>query len=377
MYKKAYFVKKWTGSWLIRYFKCKHYNNLFVVHYSLSTINVQLGVNYFQKSAPYTGSVTSATFNCLSSSANRTYVELDLTSQINQIIAEGFIWDVHVNYIMEIDLVSYIASYPQANVQACKVVEGFISSYNNAVTCSTGYWGTTIIISQFTSLILNNRLGTYRLKIELQHTSTSSWQSTVFGYFYYYGTISMYGGASAYSSGWYIYSATIPMWSYQKQHTIYNTQLVSSYYSCYFSQTPTNTPPTFTPYSSSTNQLAVQILNVGTNAAHTTLQLHLTVTPKVAINMYTGGYSYSFPQFRFYVNNFKFNCNSNSFTKFNITFHQGATAISVDYFASTSMLFCGGANSEVGIFFYYKSMSSYFGNIWGVEGSTFDPSEWL
>jgi hypothetical protein len=346
-YKKAFFVKKWTGSWLIKYFKCKHYNIPLIVHYSLSTTNVQLGINYFQKGSPYTGSVTSATFNCLSSSSNRTYIELDVTSQINLILAEGFIWDINVNYVMQISLNSYIYSYPQLNVQACKVVEGFISSSNNLVTCLADYWGTTITIKQFTSLILNKRLGQYRLKIELQHTLTTSSQSTYSGYFYYYATIAMYAGPSAFSSLWYVYSVSTPTYSYLKYYTIYNTQLVSSFSSCYTSQSPLSLWPTFTTYRSSTNQLSVNILNVGMNAALTTLKLHLTLTPKVAINMYSASYPNSYPQFRFYVNNFKFNCNSFGFVKFLVTYHQNSTNthIPANYAASTSMVSCNGANS--------------------------------
>lgn len=68
------------------------------------------------------------------------------------------------------------------------------------------------------------------------------------------------------------------------------------------------------------NTLVTNLINVGMNAAQTTLQLQFTLTPTATITMTTGGYSSSFPQFRTIVNNYPFFCAG--FTKFNIYLHR-------------------------------------------------------
>jgi len=83
----------------------------------------------------------------------------------------------------------------------------------------------------------------------------------------------------------------------------------------------------------------VNLLNVATNAAVTTLQLHFIITPKIAISM-DNGYVKNYPQFRFFVNNYNFNCGSFSFSKFIITYRQGAFVSSYDYAGRTAMLSC-------------------------------------
>lgn len=37
-YTKAFYIEKWTGSWTIDYFKCKHYAKVFKIYYGISKI---------------------------------------------------------------------------------------------------------------------------------------------------------------------------------------------------------------------------------------------------------------------------------------------------------------------------------------------------
>jgi len=67
-------VKKWTGSWSILYFKCKHYANPLVVYYSYAKTAVFACTHTFQVGWPYTGSTSSASMVHFASTLNRTYV---------------------------------------------------------------------------------------------------------------------------------------------------------------------------------------------------------------------------------------------------------------------------------------------------------------
>jgi hypothetical protein len=91
----------------------------------------------------------------------RTYVEMDLTSVITNILAQGFIWDKYVLYNLK---VSY--SSLGATPQMCRVVEGIENSnLKMPVKCTYGY--NTFTLTGFTSILLNQRLDRYRLKIQL------------------------------------------------------------------------------------------------------------------------------------------------------------------------------------------------------------------
>lgn len=91
----------------------------------------------------------------------RTYVEIDLTSTITNILAQGFIWDKDVLYNL---IVSY--SYLGPTPQKCRVVEGIENSnLKMPVKCTYGY--STFTLTGFTQILLNQRLGRYRIKIQL------------------------------------------------------------------------------------------------------------------------------------------------------------------------------------------------------------------
>ena len=91
--------------------------------------------------------------------------------------------------------------------------------------------------------------------------------------------------------------------------------------------------------------MKVTILNVGTNTARDSLQLHLNVTAaSTPISMsrtgsYTGGV---YTSFRFKIINYKFSCNG--FTKFKVTYRQGAYISSADHKSHSSMVTCPNSN---------------------------------
>jgi len=85
-----------------------------------------------------------------------------MTPQINQIIAEGFIWDLKVDYILDVNINVYIGTLPFSSFSKCLVVEGIISSTDMPVCTPSG---TSLTITKFTSFFRNNRLSSYRLKL--------------------------------------------------------------------------------------------------------------------------------------------------------------------------------------------------------------------
>lgn len=97
------------------------------------------------------------------------------------------------------------------------------------------------------------------------------------------------------------------------------------------------------------------------NAAQTSIQLHIELTPKHNIIMNTG-YSYAFPQFRFLVNNFPFFCNAVS--KFIITLHRFSSSYPLSFATNPGGMITCSRMSEVEINFYYWNITKEWGQIW-------------
>jgi hypothetical protein len=115
--------------------------------------------NYFYDYYPAIGYPTSLASFYIFPLNLKTYVEIDLTNQISQIFSQGFIWDNNVKYILSI---SYSGFCP--SVSKCAVVEGLVSSYMNMpISCVQS--GCGVVISGFTQVLLNPRLGKYRVKV--------------------------------------------------------------------------------------------------------------------------------------------------------------------------------------------------------------------
>lgn len=180
-------------------------------------------------------------------------------------------------------------------------------------------------------------------------------------YIRYYAYIKLFAGTPAASNGWYVFQITTPYLyeTYRFADSINNSPTNS----CQLTQSPTSYPFYDAPYKPTTNELNVTLINLSTNMAATLLQLRVNVTPTVSINMNLG-YTNSYPQFRFQINNYQFSCASTSFTKFIMTYNQGAISESYDYSSRFAMLSCP-TNGEISIFFYYNSTTASFGNIWG------------
>jgi hypothetical protein len=89
------------------------------------------------------------------------------------------------------------------------------------------------------------------------------------------------------------------------------------------------------------------------NAAQTTLQLQFTLTPTATIPMATGGYAYSFPQFRVVVNNYPFFCAG--FTKYYLYLHRFGNTYLKNLSANPGGMVTCPRMSEIQINFFYFS----------------------
>lgn len=79
---------------------------------------------------------------------------------ITTIIGQGFIWDYNTEYNLQ---VTFSGNYPPS-VQKCWIVEGIDSStFDLPANCLMS--SNVLTVNQFTSTILNNRLGAHRVKI--------------------------------------------------------------------------------------------------------------------------------------------------------------------------------------------------------------------
>jgi hypothetical protein len=204
-YEKAYFVKKWTGAnWIIQYFKCKHYANGMRMWYSNAQTYVYI-IDYRFTSLyayyPAVGYISTLNYFYIFPLDKKTYIEFDLTSQITTIFAQNFAWDSNTQYVLTVQT-SFLPT-----IQKCVIVEGMVSSsMKMPVSCVQTGSGSGLYISGFTSIVNNPRIGRYRVKLELQHSSYSFYNSLT-----YSATVNMYAhptGVGGWYSDWYIFSAT-------------------------------------------------------------------------------------------------------------------------------------------------------------------------
>jgi hypothetical protein len=180
----------------------------------------------------------------------------------------------------------------------------------------------------------------------------------------------MYAHSAAMNGGsyndWYIFSGTTSFANLFSSYSNYLNQFNCQY--CHNPLPPNQYYTHYQPYSTNTD-FTTSLLNVGMNAAQTTLQLHLTLTPKHTISMNTG-YSYSFPQFRFLVNNYPFFCST--ITKYVITLHRFGNSYPLDFTLNPGGMITCSRMSEIEINFYYWKLAARWGLIWagGVEGAS-------
>lgn len=172
----------------------------------------------------------------------------------------------------------------------------------------------------------------------------------------------MWAGPLARANNWFLFWSQLS--GYYSSFSYYRNE-VASYCSSQWTAVPMIFPYRYN-YFTTTKNLNVNLLNVGTNAAMNTLQLHLNVTPTANIPMnrksgYDGGVYMSF---RFKIVNYKFICGA--FSKFIVTYRNGGY-YTTDPIVHPSMISC--VNNEIKIDYYYWAS---FGSIWGVESNSID-----
>lgn len=289
-----------------------------------SVTTIDYTFTYYYPYNPAVGGALFANYLYIFPLDKRTYIEIDLTSAITTILAQGFIWDKDVLYNL---IVSY--SYLGQSPQKCIVVEG-IENTNLKMPVKCTYGFSTFTLTGFTSILLNQRLGRYRIKIQLEHNSYSVYTSyTAYSY-----TISMYAHQAAPGStynDWYIFT------------TPYTT--TSNIFMAYFPTTDycwigIGCPAIYLPVGYShykprpTNDFEPGLAFYGMNALQTSIQFRMNLRPKIGttIPMRTAGYTYSYPQFRFLFNNYIFSCWT--FNRFIINLHRWGNVYPLDLSAN-------------------------------------------
>lgn len=156
------------------------------------------------------------------------------------------------------------------------------------------------------------------------------------------------------SNRWYIFYAS---YSAPNLFQVYNT------WSCTTCPSPANSVNYYYSHLVTYGYgMTTNLINVGMNAAQTRVQLNLRLTPTATIPMITASpytskpYLYSFPQFRFVINNYPFYCTGN--IKFIVTLHRGGNSYPLDLSGFPGSLITCPSLSEIRVHFFYLTFNT-------------------